>query len=179
MEIIHLVKCTPTSPVPKEDGGLLSSSPLQGPTQRMVNWSGLGLRFTAKQGETFPGLADLNLFPHSSAWELCQVRHPCSFCTSGNIETPLSYSWFCPALPLRTFQAGKFLQVLILSSRTVSLSHSHITKSSSTCHFSSDIFLAFFFSLLPYEIVIFLFVEFQPFFPYISGWIERCLVWFE
>lgn len=87
---------------PGGGGGSPCCFPLQGPGTgsitplSAVTPSGCRFRFMANQAEPPPWLADLNLVPCSKAWGLCWLRHPCSFCTFGNIETLLSQPVILP-----------------------------------------------------------------------------------
>lgn len=74
------------------------------PTWKVVIWSGHGSWLVANQAEPLPSLADLNLFPLSNSWELFQLRHPCSFFASRDLESSLFHLGFCPASP--SFRQG-------------------------------------------------------------------------
>ena len=91
-ESVQLLEYTPALPLPDAGGGgLLHSSPLQGPRMASVPWSNCGLQFMA-QVELSSG-------------------HSCFSYVSGNIETSPPLLWFCPVSPLSTFQAGKQEQI--------------------------------------------------------------------
>ena len=123
----------PALPLPEEGKSLLAPVLCRDPTSIVVTRSGCSSRVMAKQADPAPGLTDLNQFPRSNAWELCWLRHPCFFCASGNMETPLSHLQFCFSSTFSVFQAGKsyrsrFLKVLILSYGAISLCGSQLME---------------------------------------------------
>ena len=100
------------------------------------------------------------------------LRHPCSFCDPVNPETTLCHPGFCPASPPEHLSGrdvshwSRFLKVLILHSRAISLSGSWLSGSLPP-PFITDILCKIHFTLSPYlakKVVTFLFAEFQQFF---------------
>ena len=94
--------CEPTPPFLEEAEGQPLSVLYGNPTQRAVISSSMVCALWHNK-LSLSQACWLSPFSTSNAWELCWLKHPCSFCVFGNIETPLSHLRFCPTSPLPHF----------------------------------------------------------------------------